>query len=82
MDDEDRGRTDLIAAILRVLPINLLDGTTVIRFDLAPYGAHATFGDPRVLARRILDSLDEAYKDRDLRGEWNYMVNDAREEHF
>lgn len=78
-DDEDRGRGDLIKAILRVLPIDPEDGTTVIAVNAR---GHMTWGDPRVMARRILAALDEAYTDRDLQDESHMMVNAEREELF
>lgn len=83
-DDEDRGRTDLIQAILRVLPVDPDDGTTVteLRMDEDAGAPWPIWGDPRVLARRILDALDEAYTSRELQHEWNYMGQVEREEPF
>lgn len=83
-DDEDRGREDLIQAILRVLPIDPEDGTTVVGFtDLNEYdNSFAIWGAPRGLARRILDALDSAYTDRDMQAEHNYNRHAEDEELF
>jgi hypothetical protein len=85
--DTDRGREDLIKAILRVLPIDPDDGTCpieVIGKPLLKDGTRASrayilHGDPRRLARRILDSLDDAYTNRDLQDEWNYMKHEGED---
>jgi hypothetical protein len=68
MSDEDRGREDLIKAILRVLPIDT-DGQCIVFVGAA---GHRYWGDPRVVARRILDALDSAYTDRDMQAEHMY----------
>lgn len=76
-DDEDRGREDLIKAILRVLPIDPDDGTTPVFIDGL---GHPVWGNPRIHARRILDALDEAYTDRDMQAEHAYERAVAWEE--
>lgn len=68
-DDEDRGRNDLIKAILRVLAIDPDDGTTLVYLGDNGY---PIWGDPRDLARRILDALDEAYTNRDMQADHEY----------
>lgn len=88
MGDEDRGRDDLIQAILRVLPIDPDDGTCVVHVPqnkplpsgLRLPGDALVWGDPRDLARRILDALDEAYTHRDMQTEHMYERAVAWEE--
>lgn len=77
-DNEDRGRNDLIKAILRVLPIDT-DGQCIVFVGAA---GHKYWGDPRVVARRILDALDEAYTNRDMQTEHNYNRHAEDEELF
>jgi hypothetical protein len=88
MGDEDRGRTDLIKAILRVLPVDPENDLCVVQLIPKPEGCtqwgppSMIWDDPKILARRILDALDEAYTDRDLQDELHMMVNAEREEPF
>jgi hypothetical protein len=70
--DEDRGREDLIKAILRVLPIDPERGDAVVGFDGGPGAMYPVWGDPEEVARRILDALDSAYTDRDMQAEHEY----------
>ena len=87
-DDEDRGREDLIKAILGVLPIDPETGWAVVALNPKPEGCTypgvpmSWWMDPRILARRILDALDSAYTDRDLQTEHNYSRHAEDEELF
>jgi hypothetical protein len=76
---EERGRSDLVKAITGALPIDPEDGTCVM---VVTRRGHLVWGDPRELAHRILDALDEAYTNRDLQTEWHMMVNAEREDPF
>lgn len=77
-DDEDRGRSDLIQAIVKVLPVDPETGWCVVALTPKPEGLTEPgvpmtwWNDPKVLARRILDALDEAYTTRDMQTEHEY----------
>lgn len=86
-DDEERGRSDLIKAIMGALPIDPETGTCHVEYMGRPLlrgGGRSTkplflWGDPQQLAHRILDALDEAYTHRDLQQEFAYMKHEGED---
>jgi hypothetical protein len=76
VSSEDSGRTDLIKAIMRVLPVDPVSRKVPLSVGRLPEHMSMSpivrWGDPETLARRILDALDSAYTDRDMQTDHEY----------